>query len=125
MKISYHEAGIAFLHIFSIVTKIYIILFILGIIQVKPTKFLELNLIMKILIAAFLIYRFNPYFQENKNFTELDRKISYSAGCFILIISFADVLEYFIDSIRVSVTPYSIPFFQPIISRLRPPFFPE
>jgi hypothetical protein len=125
MDISYHEIGIMFLHIFSIVTKIYIILFILGIIQVKPTKFLELNLIMKILIAAFLIYRFNPYSGENKKFSELDRKISYSAGCFILIISFADLLEYFIDSIRAYVTPHSIPFFQSIVSRLGLPFVPE
>ena len=119
MDVSYHEMGIMFLHIFSIVTKIYIILFILGIVQVKPTKFLEINIIIKILIAAFLIYRFNPYFGENKKFTELDRKISYSAGCFILLISFADVLEYFIDSIRASVMSYAS-----IITHSRLPFVP-
>jgi hypothetical protein len=123
-NISYHDIVLLFLNKFGLVMKIYLVLFIVGIIHMKPIQFLEANFVIKILLAAFLIYRFNPYFQNNRHFTELDRKISFSAGCFILLITFADFVEYFIQHIRGIITPHTLPWIEPIVSRLMPPSAP-
>jgi len=50
----------------------------------KAPKYIEtLDGYIKIYICLFLIYRFNP-FRSSIEFTELDRKIVFSAGIFLL-----------------------------------------
>lgn len=60
-----------------------IILSSLGLSQSAP-KYLEyIDYYVRIYICLFLIWRFNP-FRTYYEFTELDRKIAFSAGAFIL-----------------------------------------
>ena len=41
---------------------------------------------MEIYVSLFLVYRFNP-FKTNNTFSELDRKIAFTAGTFLLMTS--------------------------------------
>jgi len=72
--------------LFNIVIYLSYILIILSSLefsQLAP-KYLELlDYYVKIYICLFLMWRFNP-FRTYYEFTDLDRKISFSAGAFIL-----------------------------------------
>jgi hypothetical protein len=94
-----YNLEINFIKIFSIITKIILFLFIIGIFEEKPRNFIVINSIVKIMISLFLIYRFNKY-RKKIIFTELDRKVIYSSALYIIIISFADIFQKFIHKIR-------------------------
>lgn len=89
-----------FLRIFSFILKITFILYITGFLNIKPPFLIQFNFILKITIALFLIYRFNSYRKNKIKFTELDRKIGHSAGLYILIVSFADILNRYTELTR-------------------------
>jgi hypothetical protein len=89
-----------FLKIFSLVTKLTLLLFIFGIIQESNTLIIKMNFIVKICLGLFLMYRFNSYRKYKIKFTELDRKVAYSAGLYILLISFVDYTSKYIIDIR-------------------------
>jgi hypothetical protein len=93
-----------FLTVFGWLTKLTLVLFIFGFIQNKPSWFIEFNFVVKILLALFLIYRFNKYRKYKIAFTDLDRKVCYSAGVYILLISFVDYITFFTNTIRHHVT---------------------
>jgi magnesium-transporting ATPase (P-type) len=97
----------------KIVNYSYLLLFIIGIFQTKPTFLLVFNTVFKIILALFLIYRFNNYRKQPIQFTELDRKICYSTGIFIILISFIDIITYNIEYIRNN---FILPHTQPIIN---------
>ena len=63
----------------------YILTFIsaLGISEISLTYLNNLDYYIRIYICLFLIWRFNPL-REKYEFTDLDRKIAFSAGLFIL-----------------------------------------
>ena len=63
----------------------YILIFIsaLGLWKNAPTFLFDLDYYVRIYICLFLIWRFNP-FRSHYEFTNLDRKIAFSAGLFIL-----------------------------------------
>lgn len=70
-------------NLFIIVTYISIFVSFLGWSSSAP-KYLEtIDYYVRIYICLFLLWRFNPFRKINK-FTELDRKIAFSAGLFIL-----------------------------------------
>ena len=89
-----------FLYIFSIISKLTAVLFLIGIFQDKPTLYMNFNFVVKFLLGLFLIYRFNSYRKYKITFTELDRKICYSAGLYIVIISLGNYLLSFTYKIR-------------------------
>ena len=63
-------------------------------------KFLEsMDYYVRIYICLFLIWRFNP-FRKADTFTELDRKIAFSAGMFIITTT---ALNQYLVSIREKV----------------------
>jgi len=99
---------IAIVKLFSYTSKVVLILFLVGIFQEKPIYVIEFNYMLKIAIALFLIYRFNSY-RKAVVFTELDRKVTYSAGMYILVISFFDIFAQFTGEIRAKITPYTLP----------------
>jgi uncharacterized BrkB/YihY/UPF0761 family membrane protein len=71
---------------FDIVVALTYIIYIaatLGIATFSPKYIDEIDFWFKLYICFFLIWRFHP-FVERKKFTELDRKIAFSAGCFLL-----------------------------------------
>jgi len=79
-------------HAFNIVMYITYILYIviaLGLSANAPQYLDNLNSFIKIYISLFLIYRFNPF--RRVKFTELDGKIAFSAGVFLLGTTAIDV----------------------------------
>jgi hypothetical protein len=62
----------------------YILIFVSALGYNSGTKYLQdLDYYVRIYICLFLIIRFNPIFTF-KEFTDLDRKIAFTAGVFIL-----------------------------------------
>jgi hypothetical protein len=101
-----------FIKYFSFATKLTVILFIIGFFQSKPTIIIQFNFIVKVILAMFLIYRFNNYRKHKIEFTELDRKVCYSAGIYIILISFVDLINHYTDYIRSNLI---LPITEPII----------
>lgn len=101
-KAFYHVQNHAFT-IFIIISYISYISLAIGIKIVSPDDLDMLDYYVKIYISLFLLYRFNPF---NKIvFNELDRKIAFSAGVFLitttvineLVQHYAKVLVNFIN----------------------------
>jgi cytochrome c biogenesis protein CcdA len=72
-------------NIFIVTTYSLYILFAVGIFKSAPQYLETLDYYVKIYISLFLLWRFNPF--RTINFTELDRKISFSAGVFLFTTS--------------------------------------
>lgn len=103
-----YNLELAFIKFFNFITKITILLFMVGFFKEPPISILKINYVIKIAIAFFLIYRFNSY-RSNVVFTKLDRKVAYSAGVYILTISFIDILNPYLEMARAQITPYTLP----------------
>ena len=88
-------------HWFDLITLSMIIIFVYGVLYNKPLLFIQLNFLIKIIISIYLIFKFND-FRKHKTivFTVLDQKICFSAGVYLLIFSFADVINSFFIKIR-------------------------
>lgn len=86
---------------------IFILLF-LGFLQKEPTYFIEATFIFKVFISLYLIVRFND-FRKNIKFTELDRKVCFLAGIYLLLFALADLIQDYIIRIKRILKPY-LPF---------------
>jgi hypothetical protein len=69
-------------NIFVFISYFLIIISSLGLSQTAPKYLDSLDYYVKIYICLFLLWRFNPL-RGSYEFTNLDRKISFSAGLFI------------------------------------------
>ena len=69
-------------NVFIVITYLLYILFAVGIFKNAPQYLELLDYYVKIYISLFLLWRFNPF--RRIQFTDLDRKIAFSAGIFIL-----------------------------------------
>jgi hypothetical protein len=105
----FYDNTTLFIHYFGWITKIVIVLFIIGFFTDKPEGFLAINFFIKILFSLYLIYRFNSYRQHKIQFTDLDRKICYSAGIYIFTFSFIDVIQSYVERLRELIDPYTVP----------------
>ena len=114
----FYNISFYFIHYFGILTKIITVLFIIGYFSNKPSIFLSINFIVKVCISLFLIYRFNRYRKHKLIFTELDRKVCYSAGIYILFVSFLDVIQNYTDIIRSLIQPYTLPVIEKIKEKI-------
>ena len=103
-----------FLYLISWITRLTLLLFIVGVFQTKPRGIVEFIFFNKICLALFLIYRFNNYRTNKIIFTELDRKVCYSSGIYIILISFIDYYNSYINKIRGFIIPYTQPFLKSI-----------
>jgi hypothetical protein len=63
------------------VTYFLYFLIALGLSTTAPKYLSHLDYYVKLYVSIFLIYRFNPF--RHVKFTELDRKIAFSAGIFV------------------------------------------
>ena len=108
-----YDFELKFITFLSIINFISITLFIVGFFKVQPALILKFNIFFKIILALFLIYRFNDYRKQPIRFTELDRKICFSTGFFIIIISFIDIITYNIEFIRNN---YILPYTEPLLN---------
>jgi len=114
-----YKFEITFLTVFSIITKLTVVLFLIGFFQEKPLIFLKIHFIVKFLLGLFLMYRFNRYRKHKIEFTELDRKICYSAGIYIIIVSLGDYLTSLSYEIRKQLIGYTHPLVNPIRNELQ------
>ena len=77
---------------------------ILGLSRNAPDYIQTLDYYVKIYICLFLIYRFNPL-RNRIVFTELDRKIVFSAGLFILTTTaINNVALYYLDKAKTKLS---------------------
>ena len=73
----------------TITTITYILYFgsFIGLLSSSTSHYITtIHKYMEIYVSLFLVYRFNP-FRINKNFSDLDRKIAFTAGTFLLMTS--------------------------------------
>jgi len=83
---------------------IFLLLF-LGFLQKEPTYFIEATFIFKVFISFYLIYRFND-FRKNIKFTELDRKVCFLAGVYLLLFAIGDLIQDYLTKIKIFLKPY-------------------
>jgi hypothetical protein len=77
-----------------------IIVSALGLSESAPKYLANLDYYIRVYICLFLIWRFNPL-RTHYEFTDLDRKIAFSAGAFILTTTALNqYLEDFKDKIK-------------------------
>jgi hypothetical protein len=98
----------------SLLSKLFVAFFIIGVIYAKfsfteffKSRFTEFASTIKIIVAFLLLYRFNPYRKYKIRFTDLDRKIAYSTGMFLILITFSELIIYYSDAIHSVVSPYT------------------
>ena len=94
---------------FGFINWAVLILFIIGAVSIRPLYYMEFTFTVKILLACFLIYRFNPYFVIKRPFSELDRRICYSTGFFVLLLGFTDYVNHYLLSIQSFFKPITGP----------------
>lgn len=83
-------------NLFIYVSYFLIIVSALGLSESAPKYLISLDYYIRIYICLFLMWRFNPL-RTNYEFTDLDRKIAFSAGAFILTTT---ALNKYIDGIK-------------------------
>lgn len=80
------------LTLFVILTYVSYIGIAIGIQILSPENIDTLDYYAKVYVCLFLLYRFNPF--RTIEFNELDRKIAFSAGVFLLATTFInDVIQ--------------------------------
>ena len=92
-------------HLFDIITILIFFIFIFGLFKNEPSYFIQINFFIKAFIAIYLIYRFND-FRKVTSITLFDQKICSSAGIYLLIVSFADVINAYFNYIRNIVVSF-------------------
>jgi hypothetical protein len=88
------------IHWFDGITILMVILFCYGFLFNQPLLFIQLNFIIKVIISFYLMYKFNDFRSDPIKFTVLDKKICYSAGFYLFIFSFADVINFYFLELR-------------------------
>jgi hypothetical protein len=91
--------------LFNIIIYVSYILMILsafGLSQTAPNYLQSLDYYVRVYICLFLIWRFNPL-RTHYEFTDLDRKIAFSAGVFILTTT---ALNQYIEQLKTILKNY-------------------
>jgi len=85
--------------IFIYVSYMLMILSAFGLSEAAPKFLQSLDYYVRIYICLFLIWRFNPL-RRNYDFTDLDRKIAFTAGVFILTTT---ALNQYVEELKSAV----------------------
>lgn len=95
---------------FIFITYLFYILFALGLFTAAPQYLETLDSYVKIYISLFLLWRFHPF--KNIQFTELDRKIAFSAGIFLLTTSaLNNIFIYYFQNFKSIIHNHKLPSF--------------
>jgi len=90
------------LTLFVILTYVSYIGLAVGIQVVSPHNLDTLDYYAKVYVCLFLLYRFNPF--RTIEFNELDRKIAFSAGVFLLSTTFInDVIQKYTKIVLTAI----------------------
>jgi len=115
----FYDNTYLFLRIMSFISRIFIFFFIVGVLYIDFTEkwkniFSKITYFVKFFVAILLVYRFNSYRMYKIKFTELDRKIAYSAGLFIILISVYDLIIQYSNEIHKVAYPYTSKWVQTV-----------
>jgi len=99
-------------HWFDYITFLMFFIFIYGILYNVPSIFIQINFTIKVLISIYLMYKFNDFRDHSFKITILDKKICFSAGIYLFIFSFADVINSYLIEIKSFVTKKVRPFLE-------------
>jgi len=93
-----------FFNSFIIISYVLIFISVIGLSITAPKYLATLDYYIRIYVCLFLIWRFNPL-RKVDTFTDLDRKVAFSAGLFILTTTALNsVLLNTLDKIKNSVS---------------------
>jgi len=111
----FYDITYSLLSFFSLISKIFLALFILGVLYIDYTsayrsEFMKILFFVKIFVGVLIIYRFTSRRDKALVFTDLDRKIAYSAGIFILVVSLSDVILKYSEAIHAWAFPFTSSF---------------
>jgi len=95
-----HTLQEKFFNIFIYVSYILLVASYFGLSKTAPKYLSTLDYYIRIYICLFLIWRFNPL-RTYYEFTDLDRKLAFSAGLFILTTT---ALNAYLEKIKLIVT---------------------
>jgi len=95
-KQNLHIVQTIFFNLFVTLSYLLLIISALGLSDNALTYLNQLSYYVRIYICIFLIWRFNPL-RDHYEFTDLDRKIAFSAGVFILSTT---ALNKYIDLVK-------------------------
>jgi hypothetical protein len=84
-----------FVDAFIFISYFFIFISFLGISEYAPQYLKEMEYYFRIYVCLFLIWRFNPL-RKTTTFTELDRKLAFNAGMFIVTTTALN--KYLIDA---------------------------
>jgi len=87
------------LTVFRIVSVLYYIGFVVGFLWTTPPIFVTFTFVVKVMMAMFLIYRFNMW-SDYKKFTRLDQEMVLFVAGFILVSSFTDYINHFLEKVK-------------------------
>jgi len=98
-KLQLHKWQDRLFTIFIYVSYMLMILSAFGLSEAAPKFLQSLDYYVRIYICLFLIWRFNPL-RSNYDFTDLDRKIAFTAGVFILTTT---ALNQYVEELKSAV----------------------
>ena len=101
-KTQLHKWQERLFNIFIYISYLLIVVSSLGLSQSAPKYLQSLDYYVRIYICLFLMWRFNPL-RTHYEFTDLDRKIAFSAGLFILTTT---AFNQYLDDIKNKVKTY-------------------
>lgn len=78
--------------IFNIVSFIFSILLLFGLLQTESAVFQKISFVVKMMVGIVLLIKFNDFFPQ-KQFTIVDRKICFLAGTFIVAFTLGDAIS--------------------------------
>ena len=107
-----------FLNGLNFITMLVGVLFLIGVFTNKPLFLVEINEVVRFLLGLFLVYRFNSYRKQKIIFTELDKKICFSTGVYIITYALGEYITFFSDIIRFWVSKLFLPIIGPIKQQL-------
>jgi hypothetical protein len=85
--------------LFNIVSFIFSILLLLGVLQSETVVFQKISFIVKMIVGILLLYKFNDIYPQ-KQFTIIDRKVCFLAGTYVVAFTLGDALSNY--SIKTS-----------------------
>ena len=84
------------LWLFRLGSFLYYLGFVIGFFWTRPPVFATFTFAFKVILAVFLLYRF----KTEKKITRLDREIVLFSAGFILVSSFTDYINQFLEKLR-------------------------
>jgi hypothetical protein len=88
---------------------------LVGFVETEPAYLTTVEYYVKVYATIFLMWRFNPY-SQNQHFTEVDRRIVFSVALFVLTTT---VLKHVIEKYRPQIKAALRRVFQPVVSAVR------